>query len=437
MQRIIRLIIASLFLIVLPAQAEQVAGEVTAAMGDAQIAATAGEKRAAAQGMPLHVGDILQTGAGGHIHIRMIDNALISLRPNSALKIASYTYQPGVTATTQIRFDLLRGTVRSVTGKGGEMAKDRFRMNTPVAAIGVRGTDFITQADTEKTLVHVAAGAIVLAPLGAGCQENALGACQTSGARVLTAEMRDMMLEITRGMAEPRLVPVSDKLLITAPHAAAEPSAKPQLQAHSADASSQLSIDAGWQKKTLDSLVEQQLPDMQPLPDVQLSAPVSYQMAWGRWLWATRGNDLGIPFAEAAQGREVTVGNNMSGLFRDSSVPLLLPQSGRTEFALRQAHVSLPRATGAIDGQVQNGTLGVDFNVNSFNTQLNILHPSLTGAVALNATGTLDNNGILRSTASGSNGFVAGSLSRDGTEAGYLFNLPTAAGTLTGTTLWK
>ena len=33
-------------------------------------------------------------------------------------------------------------------------------------------------------------------------------------------------------------------------------------------------------------------------------------------------------------------------------------------------------------------------------------------------------------------GSVAGSLSRDGAEAGYLFDLPTAAGTLSGTTLW-
>lgn len=429
MQRIIRLIAATLIFIALPAQAEQLAGEVTAALGEAQIVAAAGDKRAATQGMPLQVGDILQTGAGGHIHIRMVDDALVSLRPNSALKIASYTYQAGVAATTKIRFDLLRGTVRSVTGKGGEMAKDRFRMNTPVAAIGVRGTDFITQADAEKTLVHVASGAIVLAPLGAGCQENTLGACQTAAARLLTAEMRDMMLELTRGMAEPRLVPLSDKLQVTAPQAA-ESFAKPQMQT-SADATGQASVDAGWQKKTLDSLAEQQ-------PAAVPAIPVHYQMVWGRWSWNTQASDSGsIPMMEAAQGREITVGTAISGLFRDNSGPVLLPQSGRTEFTLRMAQVALPQAGGALAGQVQNGTLGVDFNAKTFDTQLNIQHPALTGAVALNATGTLRDDGMLYSTASGSNGRVAGSLSRDGAEAGYLFDLPTAAGTLTGTTLWN
>ena len=433
MQRILWLITATLIFIALPAQAGQLAGEVTAALGEAQIVAAAGDKRAAAQGMPLHVGDVLQTGTGGHIHIRMVDDALVSLRPNSALKIASYTYRPGVAATTKIRFDLLRGTVRSVTGQGGELAKDRFRMNTPVAAIGVRGTDFIAQADAEKTLVHVASGAIVLAPLGAGCQENTLGACQTAAARLLTAEMRNMMLEFTRGMAEPRLVPLSDKLQITAPQAAAESFVRAQLHAqNTADAPGQIPVDVGWQKQTLDSLAAQQPPDAAVPP-----APVYYQMVWGHWSWNKQGSDFGIPFMEAAQGREVTVGNSMSGLFRDNSGPVMLPQSGSAVFTLRMSEVSLPQTGGALAGQVQNGTLGVDFNVKKFDTQLNIQHPSLTGAVALNATGTLRDDGMLYSIASASNGSVAGSLSRDGAEAGYLFNLPTAAGTLSGTTLWN
>lgn len=431
MQRFMRLITALLIFIILPAQAEQLAGEITAAMGEAQVVASAGGTRAAAQGMPLHVGDILQTGAGGHIHVRMVDDALVSLRPSSKLKIARYTYQPGITAATQIRLDLLHGTVRSVTGKGGELAKDRFRMNTPIAAIGVRGTDFITQADIERTLVHVAAGAIVLAPLGAGCQENTLGPCQTAASHVLTAEMRNMMLELTRGMAEPRLVPLSDKLQITAPQAA-ESFTRAQLHTqNTADASGQTPVVVGWQKQTLDSLAAQQ-PPVAVVP----AAPVHYQMVWGHWSWNKQGSDFGIPFMEAAQGREVTVGNSMSGLFRDNNGPVMLPQSGSAVFTLRMSEVSLPQTGGAIAGQVQNGTLGVDFNVKKFDTQLNIQHPSLAGAVALNATGILRDDGMLYSIASASNGSVAGSLSRDGAEAGYLFNLPTAAGTLSGTTLW-
>jgi hypothetical protein len=419
MQRIIQLIIVSFIFIILPAQAEQVAGEVTAAMGEAQIVVTAGGKHAAVQGMQLHVGDILQTGIGGHMHIRMIDDALVSLRPNSKLKISSYTYQPGVTAATQIRLDLLQGTVRSVTGKGGQLAKDRFRMNTPLAAIGVRGTDFIAQTEAEKTLAYVASGAIVLAPFGAGCQENTLGSCQTTGARVLTAEMHDMMLELGRGMAEPRLVPLSNKLQINDPQAAGSAIKSQASNQTPADASTQVPVDASSQIKTLGIL----------------AAATPSQMVWGSWS-STQENGA-VPFAEAIKGREVTVGNNMVGLFRDNSNQILLPQSGSVEFTLRSSQVSLQQNGGATAGQVQSGVLGVDFNAKTFDTQLKIQTPQ-TGPVGLFATGTVNNDGFLSSTPSGSNGTVKGSLSRNGAEAGYLFNLPTSGGgTLTGTTLWN
>ena len=444
MQRILQSIIASLIFIMLPAHADQVAGEVTSAMGETQVVASAGDTRTAMQGMQLHVGDILQTGVGGHMHIRMVDDALVSLRPNSKLKIASYAYQPGVAATTQIRLDLLYGTVRSVTGKGGELAKDRFRMNTPLAAIGVRGTDFIAKADAEKTLVNVASGAIVLAPFGAGCQESALGVCQTASARMLTAEMRDMMLELNRGMAEPRLVPLSNKLQINDPQAAGS---APKLQASAqapADTSGQTpagqaTVDTRWQKQTLANIAEQLPPGPPAIHVSQIpSTPVNYQMVWGSWTSGTPGNDLNLPYNTASQGREGTVGNSMAGLFRDSSIPMLLPQSGSAEFTLRQSQVSLPQTSGApIAGQVLNGNLGVNFNAQTFNTQLNIQHPSLNNPVALNAVGTVSNYGILNSTPSNSNGFVAGSLSRNGAEAGYLFNLLTPVGTLSGTTLWN
>ncbi|MDP2786093.1 MAG: FecR family protein [Sulfurimicrobium sp.] len=412
MQRIIQLIIASLIFIILPAQADQLAGEVTAAMGEARIVASAAGERAAAQGMPLQVGDILQTGPGGHMHIRMVDDALISLRPNSKLRITQYAYQPGVTATTQIRFDLLQGTVRSVTGKGGELAKERFRMNTPVAAIGVRGTDFIVQSDTETTLVNVQSGAIVLAPLGDGCLANVLGPCQTDAARELTAGMRNMMLKFNRGADEPKLVPLGEGLQILP-----APGQHSQTRS-SAPVPEKLQIDSA--KQTLDNLAAQ--------------LPAHYQMVWGHWSASTSGGDLGRAFLDAAGGREVTVGNTATGLFRDNTGPMALPLSGRTEFTLREAQVTL--SSSGIAGTVQNASLGVSFDTQTFNTKLDIQHPALANTATLNAFGSLRSDGMLYSLAGISNGSVAGSLSRDGAEAGYQFQLPTTAGALTGTTLW-
>ena len=409
-----RYLLIVLFFIAFPAFADQeLAGEITAAVGESVV--TGASERKATEGMKLYVGDVLKTSAGAHLHMRMVDDAEVSLRPESSLKIVSYDYKAGEPEAVRIRMDILYGTVRSVTGKGGHIAKDRFRMNTPIAAIGVRGTDFIAQATRNSTLVHVASGAIVLAPLGQGCMADALGVCDTRGAKELAADMKNMMLELDRGMAEPRLVPLINNLKMPA-----DPQAKAQYGSTAPpDASGQVSVDAA----------RSALPSMPVLPS-------HYEMVWGRWSSAPQDASFGIPFAQAMQGREVTVGNSTSALFRDNAMPISLPQSGRTEFMLRSGQVALQQQVGGpIAGQVLGGTLGVDFNSSTFSTVLNMTAPQV-GKVVLNAAGSVGADGIMHSVASSSNGTVAGSLSRTGNEAGYLFQLPATGGRLTGTTLW-
>ena len=68
-------------------------------------------------------------------------------------------------------------------GAAAQAAKDRFRLNTPLVAIGVKGTDFVTQTSQEGTRVMVNQGAIVMAPFDQGCRADALGVCATSRAQ--------------------------------------------------------------------------------------------------------------------------------------------------------------------------------------------------------------------------------------------------------------
>ena len=43
---------------------------------------------------------------------------------------------------SQVKLNLIEGTARAVSGEAAKAAKERFRLNTPIAAIGVRGTDY-------------------------------------------------------------------------------------------------------------------------------------------------------------------------------------------------------------------------------------------------------------------------------------------------------
>jgi len=166
-----------------------------------------------------------------------------------------------------------------------------------------------------------------------------------------------------------------------------------------------------------------------------------YQMVWGHWGQTSAGNDLGLAFAEAMSGREITVGNLAAGLFRDNTSALAMPLTGRADFVMRTGQVDLLATTplGVVNsgaGSIQSATLNVAFDTRTFATQLVLQHPALTTAATLNAYGMLRDDGMLYSLTRLSNGSVQGALSRDGIEAGYQFSLPVTSGTLAGTTLW-
>ncbi|MDX2218781.1 MAG: FecR family protein [Burkholderiales bacterium] len=90
-------------------------------------------------GMQLRSGDLIQTGPDGEVHLAFIDGALMSIRKNTQLRIGTYAYDPpGQLAAV---FELVRGTVRSVTGLVARQSPADYRIQTRLATIGVRGTD--------------------------------------------------------------------------------------------------------------------------------------------------------------------------------------------------------------------------------------------------------------------------------------------------------
>jgi hypothetical protein len=153
-----------------PNSPDQPVGKVIFATGSAYA-----NQVAMQSGSPIYVGQTLSTAGNGHLHIRMIDGAFISLRPSSSAKVAVYTIDLEEPANTHIRIDVQHGVVRSVTGKGGEKNHSAFRLNTPVAAIGIRGTDFIVYTDAISSVVDLRQGGIEMTPFSDTC--SPMGTC--------------------------------------------------------------------------------------------------------------------------------------------------------------------------------------------------------------------------------------------------------------------
>jgi hypothetical protein len=401
-----------------------IVGEATLVIGVAKVFGTDGSSRPVERGTPIRVGDRVETEAGGHVHFRFVDGGRLSIRPSSRLQVESYSHSADQPALTAIKFRLDEGVVRSITGAWGEAARDRFRLNTPVAAIGVKGTDFVVKSEFDKTTASVYTGAIILSPLTAGCLVT-LGPCRSGRETLLSDQMKGQMIELGRQQTSPQLVPLVDLLAQnrrSVPVADSPRTSDPVRQ--------EIASDKALVNEALTAGV---VPGVAPAP----LPPAISQLVWGRWETAAiPGDTLSKTFAEATQnGRLGTVGNENYGLYRPGGANALMQTTeAAANFRLASGAAQLARPQGPTEVvNVNNGTLSVDFSRATFATQLNVSNPTI-GANTLQANGLISPNGIMLGQTG--NAYVAGALTLDGKEAGYLFGKAFSAGNLSGITLW-
>ncbi len=331
----------------LAAQAEgpaDVVGEVTAVIGLGKVVNPQGEQ-AVARGQLIRAGDKIETAAGGHVHVRFVDGGLVSVRPLSRLHIEDYRNQ-GAQNLAAIRFKLDVGVMRSVTGEWGEAHRDRFRLNTPVAAIGIKGTDFVVKAENASTLVSVKTGAIEMSPLEGACALS-LGVCSGERSVLLSADMQGQMLEYLKqnDKSGPRLVPHVDLLAgntsssgsTVAPRAQRRPDddqAPVVVAMKELDNRAILVVAAGEQAAAAGAPGGGATPAT-PAP------PAEKPMVWLHNVldWNVPANTISTRFDEAsAAGRQAVVGNFFITLYRDETTRKgFSPPSTSAEFALLNA----------------------------------------------------------------------------------------------------
>ncbi|MGC8731696.1 MAG: FecR family protein [Halothiobacillaceae bacterium] len=397
-----------------------VVGNVVFVIGQSQRKAADGESTPITQGMALHVGDTIETSPSGHVHIRFIDDGFISVRPESRLTVEAYQAHVGDANNTQIRFTLHQGQIRSITGKAAEAAHERFRLNTPLAAIGIKGTDFVTRTDAQTTQVILHSGAVIVSPLDeTTCPASGLGACEGHRARLLDESMRGLMLELTPQLDAPRFTPLRGEGPGLIPPPARE---EPKPNRPQATASHPLATE---NERTY-------------LEVKSATLPPPATLVWGRWSAYTRPQDnLTLPYPQAADGRHIMVGDDYYALFRPSmsdGTTRLTTAPDPVSFRLDHAQAYLDRQGNLTPAQIQTSQLTVDFANRQFSTSLTLQHPE-TGSADLRVGGTINEEGIF--VGKTDHGRIAGALTLDGKEAAYLFERPINDGRFTGITHWS
>ena len=145
---------------------------VTFASGNATIVSAQGERRPATNGLALSSGDTVETGKG-RVQLRMVDGALMSLQPETTLRLDEYHLATNGGTDEKGYMSLVKGGLRTVSGFIGKARPDNYRLQTPAGLIGIRGTEY-TAVLREGLTVGVIGGRVAVCN-DTGCQDVARG----------------------------------------------------------------------------------------------------------------------------------------------------------------------------------------------------------------------------------------------------------------------
>ena len=443
-------------------------GESTLVLGRSELIKADGSVEPVLRGGPIYVGDRISTSSGGHVHVKFKDGALLSVRPNSSLLVEQYDYDPHKPEDSTVKLNLEEGVARTISGDAAKGARENFRLNTPVAAIGVRGTDFAVGASASSTRAMVNEGTIVIAPFSDTCSATGVGPCASGSLelsrdtlQLASLQSDDLTPRLVRSQSlrAPELLQRQFQLASTSPQPLADDAVSGE-DSGEGNPSQQLTnevflevvasptvrSDAGVAAEKVSStdfipidpitVNDGQVDDFDYTPPAQLTeASLSdRQLVWGYYGDSLAADRIALSYSEASATRKISVGNLNYGLFREDANPRRVATGlGVVGFRLTSAQAAFNSDTGIAVVRVNGGDLGIDFQDRSFQTTLSLGHDSL-GQIDFSAAGNLYDGGFFRAIEDTQR--LAGAVSYDGAEAGYFFEKQVGDGLLTGLTLW-
>lgn len=436
---------------------DQVA-RVALTVGQATRIHTSGQMEPMRLGASLVAGDRIITGKDAFAILVFSDQGRVSLRADSELIIHSYRVDPSG-ADTRLELELVRGAMRQISGDAARLQPERYRLNTPVAAIGVRGTDFLAKAGAGSMETFVHEGMIVVLPNGKGCAQDGGGACRPLAS--LSASDAGQYLSVqASGQVERRAINAEEVerlfgIRLAGLNAAGRGngSAMPSGMVFVAGAPAEVFGSLNRREAVSNEALSESAALLAAYNALQAShsgqgtvvVPVAEpsspnlprDLVWGRFSGAdSLPLQLPVSYAEAKDGRHVTVGElGQYALWRTNpSGALDRGLAGQAQFDLAAGEAIFVQASGTSAAQLQSARLGVDFDRAIFSAGGTVAHAA-TGPVNFAVDGKINDEGVFW----GGNAAqrVAGALSRDGKQAGYLFTKEVGQGTFQGITLWN
>lgn len=166
----------------------------------------------------VEVGDVLITEKKTYARLKFPDNSEITLRPQSQFKIDQFFFDQAKPKDDKAVFTAIKGGLRAVTGQVGKRFQgDNYRMNTPVAVCGIRGTIYEIRISEEDS-GGLSKGLYLFVPEGIITVSNSAGIQSVNAGQF--AYVRDTQ-------TKPIILPSNPGLSFTLPESV-QPKPKPQ-----------------------------------------------------------------------------------------------------------------------------------------------------------------------------------------------------------------
>lgn len=150
------------------AAADMAIGQMVWVRGVVKAVSATGASRDLQRRSPIYEKDTIQTDTTSTAEIAFNDSSVVALRSATTFKIDQYKYDAASPKNGKYVANVVEGGFRTITGIISHSNPDNYQVNTPVATIGVRGTDYSVFYSLKAGLsVKLSKGSIIVA--------NALG----------------------------------------------------------------------------------------------------------------------------------------------------------------------------------------------------------------------------------------------------------------------
>ncbi len=413
------------------------AARVVFAVGEALVAG-----RQARVGDTVREGELLTTSRDGYLYLETLDSGFFILRPNSAGQIVTYQIDTANPANSRIKLELTKGVARHISGTAVKASRQNFRFNTPVAAIGVLGTDFTVFANQETTRIAVLSGGVVVGPLTGACAPGGFGPCSGPDSRELFASKIGQTLQINRGQTPVLLKGTDGVPDAVAPPRADEPTGNgtgsktgTSSVAPASNASATTATTAAT-TSNLDPIRAKLLSQL----TTQAGSVAAQPLIWGRWQ-PLLDQTIEVDVAALQAANQLIAINSYFAIMRSRETTWQLPTQTTLGFTLQQAQAAILNETSrqVSIAKVENGLLQLDFAKSSFFTRFDLVS-SQNERIQLQNSGEVSADGKLYGGSQflrPNNMDVRGALANDNRSAAYLFQARLDDNRLaSGVTVW-